>query len=267
MKSIYSYIEYRLFLRDWLDQDHQPRGLLSKISEALSCQNSHVTRVLREEVHLTPDQAFLLCQFMKLTDSESHFFMKLVDYERASNINYRNDLKKQLSLLKQEQEDLSKRFKENEITQKENEMVFYSQWLWTAIHSLIAISQYQTEYALSKRLGVDEKTIKEYLEKLLKMGLAQKKNERWIHAGGSIHLSKDSPMVSVHHNNWRLRAVADSQDKNSSGLHYTVTQSLSVKDMDNMKALFLRTIDDYKKIAEPSVSEEVICFNLDFFEI
>lgn len=267
MKSIYSYIEYRLFLRDWLDQDYQPRGLLSKISEALSCQNSHVTRVLREEVHLTPDQAFLLCQFMKLTDSESHFFMKLVDFERASNINYRNEIKKQLSLLKQEQEDLSKRFKENEISQKENEMIFYSQWLWTAIHSLIAIPTYQTEHTLSKRLGINEKTIKEYLEKLLKMGLAQKKNDRWIHAGGSIHLSKDSPMVSVHHNNWRSKAVEDSQDTNGLGLHYTVTQSVSVADIDKIKALFLKSIDDYKKIAEPSVSEEVICFNLDFFKI
>ena len=64
-----------------------------------------------------------------------------------------------------------------------------------------------------------------------------------------------------------MLAVAGSQDKNSSGLHYTVTQSLSVKDIDNLKDLFLKTIDDYKKMAEPSLSEEVICFNLDFFEI
>ena len=74
MKPIYSYIEYRAFFRDWLAQDYQPRGLLSKISEALQCQNSHITRVLSENVNLTPDQAYLLCLFMKLTDSESHFF-------------------------------------------------------------------------------------------------------------------------------------------------------------------------------------------------
>ena len=62
-------------------------------------------------------------------------------------------------------------------------------------------------------------------------------------------------------------AVDDSKRKNSGGLHYTVTQSVSKNDIQKIKFLFLELINQYHAIAGPSASEDLVCFCLDFFEI
>lgn len=267
MKSVFVYIDYRLYFKDWLSSQKQQHGLLSLIADSLQCQNSHLSRVLKEEVHLTLDQAYLLTEFMKMSDKESQFFMKLVEFDRSSSLNYRNKLKKEIEALKAEVADLSKRFKQSEIQNKENEMLYYSHWLFGAIHSLVEITRFQTAKALSQRLLVDERIVKEYLEKLESMGLVTQKNNYWVRSNQNLHLSKNSPMTPVNHQSWRTRAVYDSQNHDSRGIHYTVLQAVSKTDIEKIKFLFLETIGQYKQIADPSLSEDVICFNLDFFEI
>lgn len=267
MISVYNYKSYRSFFKAWLDQQQSSFGLLSQIAKALECQNSHLTRVLKEEVHFTMDQAFRLTDFKKLTESETSYFLRLVEYERSGDLKFRERLKRELSQLKKEHENLSKRHNDQMIQSKEFESIYYSSWIWSAIHVITDIPTYQTAEAIAKRLSLDEKLVRSILEKLETYGLVKKKSSKWVFAGGALHLPKTSPMNSVHHGNWRTQAVQHVQNPENDDLHYAIVQGVSYEDADKIKQLFLDALTEYRKIALPSVSQELMCLTLDYFKV
>jgi uncharacterized protein (TIGR02147 family) len=264
---IFSFNSYRNFIRSWIEAQDKSRGLHVQMCKAMECQSAHLSRVLQEKIHLTMDQVFLLSQFLGLSQSESAYFLKLAEYDRAGNSRYRRQLFEDLTQMKRAQENLSKRFQENRIEDVEKEMTYYSSWHWTAIHFITAIKTYQTPNRIAERLGLTVGFVKSSLELLEKFKLVKKEGDLWVLNSGSIHLPKTSPLNTIQHGNWRARAVLKSQDIKDDGVHYTLVQSISEKDFEIIKQLLLKAIDDYKKIANPSESEELICFSLDFFRV
>lgn len=265
--SIFAFSNYRVFIRTWIDSQGSVRGLLTQLCREIHCQNAHISRVIQEKVHLTMDQAFRICKFMGLNKAESVYFMKLAEHDRAGDPEYRRQLKDELSALRQAQENFNQRHSLKKIENLQTEMAYYSSWHWSAIHFITGISKYKTPENIAQRLGLSEYFVKCSLEVLEQFGLVKRTGEFWVINVGSIHLPKTSPMNSVQHGNWRNRAVLKSQDISDDGLHYTIVQCVSEDDFEKIKQLFLKSIDDYKKIANPSPSEELICFSLDFFRV
>jgi uncharacterized protein (TIGR02147 family) len=265
--SIFTAKGYRTFVHSWLQSQEQQHGLLSQMCRAMGCQNAHLTRVLAEKVHLTMDQAFRLSGYLKLNKSESTYFLKLVEHDRAGDPLYRKQLKEEMSAIKSEQENLSKKFREEPIGNPAQEMTYYSSWHWIAVHYMTAIAKYQTPKEMANRLGLSEVFIRRSLETLESFGLVKKKGDTWLLNSGSIFLPKTSPLNSIQHGNWRNRAVLKSQDAGDDGLHLTMVQTLSHEDFEKIKSLLLKTMDDYKKIADPSAPEELVNFSIDFFRV
>ena len=67
--SVYTSKGYREYINHWISAQESVRGILSQMCKAMNCQNAHLTRVLSEKVHLTMDQAFRICEFIKYEDS------------------------------------------------------------------------------------------------------------------------------------------------------------------------------------------------------
>lgn len=263
--NLYNSPGYRAYLQSWLKAQEKSHGLRSEMCAAMNCQNAHLTRALREEVHLTMDQAFRATIFLKLNKAESAFFLKLVEHDRAGDPLYRKQLKEEMAQIKSDQENLAKRFQQDQIGNLEKEMTYYSSWHWIALHYITEIKQYQKAGAIADRLGLHEQFVRRGLEILESYQLVKRQGDSWSLNSGSIHLPKTSPLNSVQHGNWRSRAVLKSQDTADDGVHFTVVQTLSHEDFEKIKQLILSTIDQYRKIAKPSNPEELICFTCDFF--
>lgn len=256
--------EYRFFLKHEIEKGG--RGQITKMAEAAQCQRSHLSRVLSGQLHLTLEQAFRVSRFLKLAETESAYFIKLVEFERSGDPEYRSSLKQELTRLRQIDEDLANRLKEPTIA-PERETIYYSAWYWSAIHILVSIPQYQTPRAIAERLHLSTAFVEKCLQRLREFDLVKFEKGRWQFSGSSIHLSKNSTLNSVQHSNWRSRAVLSSQNPADLGVHYTVVQSLSVDDFETVKQLILKTIDDYTRIAKPSKEEELVCLTCDFFKV
>ncbi|MGZ3775905.1 MAG: TIGR02147 family protein [Bdellovibrio sp.] len=268
MKSLFHSKNYRSYLNDWLSSQPSTFGLLSKMAKELNCQNSHLTRVLKEEVHFTMDQAFRASQFLHLTENETNYFLKLVEFERSGDPKFRQRLKNEMEQLKADHENLSNRLNDKVIqASPEFESIYYSSWIWSAIHVITDIPQFQTSDKIARRLKLDEKQVRMVLEKLESFGLVKNKGDHWIFISGVIHLPKTSPMNSVQHGNWRTQAVAKSQHLEEEGLHYSIVQALSHEDINKIRQLLFDTIQSYRSVANPSTSEELTCFTLDFFKV
>lgn len=268
MKSLFFYDNYRLYFNGWIENQTSTFGLLSRLAKSMNCQNSHLTRVLKEEVHFTMDQAFRAAKFFGLSENETTYFLRLVEYERSGDKEFRQRLKSEMDQLRANHENLSQRLQDRVIqASPEFEGIYYSSWIWSAIHVITDIPQFQKLDAIAKRLNLDIDRVKAVLEKLAKWGLVKKNGDRWFFISGVIHLPKTSPMNSVQHGNWRSQAVLQSQNTEDEGLHYSIVQALSVEDIKKIRQLFFDSIQTYRAIANPSPPEDLCCFTLDFFKV
>ncbi len=258
--------EYRKFIKFKIEQDGR-RGLISRLAESAECQRSHLSRVLKGQLHLTLEQAFRITRFFPLSVEEQKYFMKMVEFERSGDVAYRTSIKVELADLKQQYENISNRVQQNSIGQQEKERIYYANWFWSAIHIIVSIPKYQNIKAISQRLNLSEEIVTSCLRQLKDFGLVQNEKDRWFILSGGIHLSKDSPLNSVQHSNWRDRAVISTQNPKEDGVHYTVVQSVSREDYDSLKQVMLKSIDEFVKIASPSREEELVCFTCDFFKV
>jgi hypothetical protein len=101
---------------------------------------------------------------------------------------------------------------------------------------------------------------------LKEMGLVEQAGLAWKPISFDIHLAKNSPMNSIHHSNWRGRAVLDSQVMSSTGTHFTAVYSMSQTDLEKLKEGLITFIESTRKTALASPEEKLVVFNCDLFE-
>ena len=184
---------------------------------------------------------------------------------RTGNNTLKKIIYRRLENIKIESENLSKRFSKSDIN-IHNQSLYYSSWVYSAIHILISIDGYQSPESISEKLLLKPNKVKEYLLSLEKIDLIKEKDGRWALSKGSIHLPKESPMTKVNHQNWRNKAVSNSE-LDSDGLHYTSIQTLSYDDFKKVKERILLLLDETRSVIEPSKEEELVCMNIDWFRV
>jgi uncharacterized protein (TIGR02147 family) len=265
--GIFSARDYKVIMDHYLRKSGN-RGALSRAAEALSCQRSYLSRIISGEMHLTPDQAYLLARFWKLKPLEVEYFQILVDLDRAGSIDYREHLKIRLAELVKKNESLTERMQRPQpLLTNMQEAIYFSSWHWTAIHFLTSISGYQSLSALSEKLGINKENLKIFLEQLGEIGFIKQSGSHWEFQRGEFHLPNHSPFVIQHHQNWRSKAVIDAQLFNQDSIHYTNVQTASREDILKLKAMMFDFISKSKETLDPSQPEECVVVTCDLFKI
>jgi hypothetical protein len=207
-----------------------------------------------------------MAQYLGLDALETEYFLGLVDLERAGSSGLKSLLNKKLESLRQKAVDLSKRLSQPSIDDPRTQAKFYSSWHFGAIHIITSIPEFRTSAAIARRLQLPEDMVLATLRELKSMGLVDLKDGRWGLVGGNIHISRDSPLNSINHQNWRAKALLDSQKQETDGIHYSIVFSMSKNDIETLRTMVFKFIDDQRKLMEPSPCEELICFTCDLFK-
>ncbi|MFL5814719.1 MAG: DUF4423 domain-containing protein [Bdellovibrionia bacterium] len=261
---VWSFKSYKDFLNTLIHEGQ--RGLISRLAEAAGCQRSYLSNVLRTHIHLVPDQAFGICRYLGFDPSETSYFLLLLEKERAATPTYRQHLEEKITILQKEREDLAQRLERKPLQSDADQLIYYSAWHYAAIHILVSIPKFQSVPAICQALGIDSELVHKTLTELARMGLVQRLGSRWSFSSGDIHIPKNSPLVSLHHNNWRQKAVLRSQARGD-GIHFTMVQSVSTRVADEIKEKVLKLIDEANALAGPSEPEELIYFGIDQYKI
>lgn len=265
--SVYRYLNYKDFIEDQVKDLGEPWGYWGKLAQAISCQPAYLSRCLKDKTNLTVDQILSLARFWSLSNSETEYLIAMLEMERAATKESKSYFLKKLEHLQQEHENLKKLVKRESLESIQDQSLYYSSWLWMALHFASSVEAYQTAAQMSQRFNVPTGQVLYILEKLSFLGLVSKDGDRWIFNSGEFHLDKKSPLIPAHHQNWRNRAIADAQNPQSDGLHYSAVYTLSEKDFVRLKEEILQWISTSNKIVADSKEEEVTCFNLDFFRV
>lgn len=80
-------------------------------------------------------------------------------------------------------------------------------------------------------------------------------------------MGADSPLISKHHQNWRLQAMQSFARRSGESLHYSSAVTLSAEDCVRVKEKIVALINDVKTVVRDSKEETLRCFALDFFEV
>lgn len=265
-RTVFEFTSYKPFMAHMLSGKDR-RGQLTRAAESLRCQRSYLSRVISESLQLTPDHAFQLARFWKLGRDEREYFQALVDHERAGDPEFRAHLKQRVAELRRKHESVQERTARAALSVDMLQANYFSTWIWSAIHFLTSIPECQTSEALGDRLGLREEALLRYLRALEAQGLVESRNGRWIYRSGEFYVPRDSPLVILHHQNWRGRAVQDAQEPGNAGVHFTAVQTLSRSDFERIKELLLQFIAEASQIAGPSRPEEGIAITCDLFKI
>jgi uncharacterized protein (TIGR02147 family) len=266
-KNIFSYHDYKDFLKAMIEQAEPKHGYISQLANAANCQRSYLSQVINSHVQLTPDHALGLARFFRLTEKETDYFLLLLDFARAGSLELRERVQSKLEKMRKESINLSKRVEAQTIEEAQILGRYYSSWHWIAIHIISSIPEFQDVKAIAQNLSIPESLVKNTLEKLLQMGFVEKKKDKWLHKGANMHLTNDSPSVNLHHNNWRQRSLLDSAMLNEESVHYTSVFSMSEHDFALLRDMILKWIDDSRKVIGPSKPEKLACICLDFFKV
>lgn len=265
--DVFAAKDYKFYLKSCL-LGAGSRGRLSRAAEMLKCQPSFLSRVIKTEAHITPDQAFLLTKFLDLSPNEADYFQTLVLYERASDPEYRSHLASRAVTLRQAHDDLRNKMKKQDYSGAGgvDQAVYFSSWATMAVHFLTSVPAFQTSAAMAGRLGLPESSILPILQSLERSGFVKHDRKTWRYERGQFHLPKDSPFVVFLHQNWRARAVLNSQNAGTESVHFTNVFTLSKSDYARIRDLLLHFISEANKIGSPSKPEEGVALTCDFFK-
>ncbi|RYZ95970.1 MAG: DUF4423 domain-containing protein, partial [Proteobacteria bacterium] len=102
---------------------------------------------------------------------------------------------------------------------------------------------------------------------LEKIGMIERKGDRFGPSSQMVHLGSDSTNIVKHHLNWRLRAMRSIEESGASGTHYSAALSLSRADALRIKQILIDSLQENLKIIGASKEEVAYGYSFDFFEL
>ena len=152
--NIFIFKTYKAFLADYIKRNKY-KGLISKLAETCGCDRTYISQVLNGKADLLPDHIARLCEYLHFTELESDYLMLLLLKDRATSVAAKNIFEIKLKKINEMAEDLSQKVKSKkdseEIISEEHKTLYYSNWLFSAIHILTSIANFQTIEAISKK--------------------------------------------------------------------------------------------------------------------
>ncbi len=264
---IFDYTNYRKYLDAQLSPPIGVRGAKSGLCKHLNCQTGFLSQVLGGQSNFSLEHAILTSEYLKHSSEEEKYFLLLVEYEKAGSARLKKYFQKEIDSILKSRNEIGNRITINNELTKEMQDVYYSHWLYSAIHVLCSIPMYQTLDQICDKLRIERQRALKILDFLTQQKLVVTSRGYYRMGPARIHLRNDSPFILRHHVNWRLKVIEELGRGIEDNLHYSSVMTLSKDDFKKIKNILLDAIERTEKIMAPS-KEEICCImNFDLREI
>lgn len=260
---LFDFDSYKEFLNYRCDRE---RGAKAALAMAIGCQSAYISQVLNDNAQLSLEQADLVNTFFKHTDKESHYFMLLVQLERAGSHSLKKFFQKQLDEFVEYKLNYLKR---NDLKSKLNEAeraVYYSSWEFTSLHMAVTIPRLQKRDALRRAFLLSEERFNKCIEFLLEQGLVIQHGDQLRPGPTEVYIDKTSPFLRQMHLNMRAQAVASLDREKAEDAHYSAVITISNKDVVKIKKIINEALGEIVQVAKASKEEQICGLSIDFFD-
>lgn len=264
----FSESDYRSVIRNWVaGRPHKGRGEMKVIAELLRIPSSVWSQTLSGQREMNEDQAFLVSDHFGFTELEREYFICLVQIERAGHHEYQSHLKKRLLSLREKSKNLATRLEHEKVLTEKDQAEFYSAWVYSAVRLFCGIGFGKKLDDICREFSLERERAVRIINFLLSSGLIIIENSFYKMGPARTHVGKNSPFVSKHHTNWRIRAIERAQNLKDNELMFTGPMSLSQKDFDYLREKMVVLIQEVSEKVKDSEAEVLGCFNLDFIRM
>ena len=163
--------------------------------------------------------------------------------------------------------DLKNRFDIKKSLKKVDQQVYYSNWLYTCIHMMLAIPEYRSPMAICRHLNFPRENVMEVITFLEEAGLIQKRGAHYEIGVTKIYLSKVSPQIQSHLTNWRIQAIRSIEINHNVDFHFSTIVSMAVADVQIVKEILIKAMEQSRAVIGESQEEKVQSICIDFFGI
>lgn len=265
--DVFEFNDYKECVNAWINsQPRRGHGQLRKISLYLNINSVVMSQVFRGDRDLTLEQALGVTKFMRLSELERDYFILLVQKNRALNHELKAIFEKQLESLRDSSQALKNRVKHQKLTDEEK-ATFYSQWYYSAVRLGISIPRLGSARSIADYLGLERSLVAQVIEFLLKHELIIGKKGGFTIGPQITHIGHDSPFVSRHHTNWRVKGLQAMESITDNDLFYTGPMVLSENCAKEIRKNLVELIEKSTKKIEVSDSEVLRCLNIDWFSV
>jgi uncharacterized protein (TIGR02147 family) len=265
VKIVFNFIDYKPYLVHLVGRKGERKGVRSALARTLRCQPTYISQVLNGNLNFNLEQADAIGAFLGHTEEEQHYFLLLIQKARAGTKSLEKYFENQIQNILQRRMVLAERLEKRSSLNKEDQAVYYSSWMFAAIHMALSVPELQSREAISQYLNLPINKVSETLEFLNQCGLVLFENGRY--QIGSLRIGKDSQNLRKHHLNWRQRAIESLDYEDLTDLHYSSIFSVSKKDLSKIKDLLISSIEKNADLVKQSGVEEPVALCIDFFSL
>lgn len=266
-KTVFDFDNYKAYLSALWGGDGARTGVKQKAAKSMNCHTAYVSQVLNHHAHFSLEQAQKLNEFLGHSEEQAHFFLLLVQFNRAGTQELKSYFKKQIDEIRQHRRHVLSRVALEKNLTDADRLKYYERWIPLAIHVAISVPELQTREALSTYFGIPISIVQSTLDFLIGIGAAKEERGRYSVSVTNLHLGHNSPLILRHHTNWRLQAMKALDKDAPQNMHYSVVYSLSLEDAEKLRKKFIDLIEENLKVVAPSKEEAVFCNVIDFFEL
>ncbi|MGZ3651712.1 MAG: TIGR02147 family protein [Bdellovibrionota bacterium] len=264
--NIFEFSDYRAYLSRWLAAAKRAKtSNLSRLAEAAKVHPTYLSHVLRGDKQLSLEQAVLLSGCFAHTRLEREYFLTLLLLDRAGTESLRKCWLERKEALEKEKNRLSQRFTKHRELTTEQRAIFYSNWIYSALWVSTAINDGQTLPQLAARFRLSRGRAEEMLSFLVATGVCYQEGDRFRMGPTHVHVANESPFVTKHHSNWRMKAIQRMDDREPDELFFTAPISISRADFAVIREKLNVAIKEAVEVAKESPAEDLFCLNIDFF--
>ena len=264
---IFEFKDYKAFFRAWLNgQPNAGRGLLTKIAKAASMSPAMLTHVFNGDKNLSLEAANDVAVFIGLSEDETDYFLKLVQFSKAGTHSLRERYRKAILRKQKHANEIGTKLNPDRPLSEMAKTLFYSHWLYSGIRNMSACPDFDDIDKISAHLNIPRAHAQRVIDFLLENNLCVISKGKLSPGPQITHIGNENSLVSKHHQNWRLSAMTKMFDPGEKNVFFTSPMSLSKEDADLIRQKIPSFIEEIRKTVGPSKSEVVRCLNIDWFE-
>lgn len=267
--KIYEYTDYRSYLTELLgSQPKKGHGVRSLWANAMSCQVAYVSHILNGHYDMSLEQAEGLSRYLALNKDETEFFLLLVQKSRAGTQALKQFYKGLIQEKVKAREQIRNRMQIKATLNEADQALYYSSWLYSAVHILLTIPSYQTQPELiAEYFNQELSLIRKVLDFLETRQLILLQNGRYHVQNNFLFINKESPLFAHQQSFWRQKAIESIYKNKPDEIHFASIFTVSESDIKKIKDVLLKSIEDSTEIIKPSKEEKLYSICMDMFEV
>jgi len=268
--NLYNYLNYKNFIKDQIKSSPtKGRGEYGRMAKAMQISSTLVSQIFNGDRELSLEQAFLISDYLNLSFDEREYFELLVLKERSGLKKQKDAYLEKIRTIQEKNKSFKKFVKPKNLElSKDDELVYYTEWIHASIRLLSELKEFQSLEALSKKLKVDLDVVRRSAEFLNRVGLVEYKNGLVTGLKNNLHQEKDSSLTLLRQQTWRMKALENFQRKDKNDYFFNALMTIEEKQFDKIKEILAEAVGQIgEQMGEVKSPKKMLCLNIDFFGV